>query len=499
MTAIHDSNPRNRHRRRLRPAGRPQNQSATAISRRDLLTVGSLGVCGLALTDMLQAAEAGGLQSGAAKSCLLFFLEGGPPQQDLWDMKPEAPREVRGEFEPITSTVPGIDVCEHLPLTAQQMHHLCLIRSVHHTIVDHNAGTYYALTGREPFSAGQLIIRDQPENFPPFGAVVAQQRSAAGVLPAGLPPFVHIPEIMSNLGYDIPGERAGFLGHAYDPLVTGDPSEAGWTLPGLSLPDDISRQRLQSRRRLLQSLDALAGLPTDEPSVAGLATHYEQAYELIGSSKTRDAFDLSQEPAALRQRYGLPDRTDRSVVARKFGGLPHLGQCALLARRLIEAGVRLVTLCTGRRIDQTWDGHRQHFSLLRRSILPYFDRAFSALLADLADRGLLDETLVVVMGEFGRTPKLGQIVSSAGATAEGRDHWPHCYTVLLGGAGIRGGFVYGASDRFAAYPAANPVTPEDIAATIYYALGLDPGATITDPLGRPHHLALGQPIRDIFG
>jgi hypothetical protein len=194
------------------------------------------------------------------------------------------------------------------------------------------------------------------------------------------------------------------------------------------------------------------------------------------SSRTKAAFDITAEPLALRERYGLPDRVDRSVEARKFGGLPHLGQSLLLARRLIEAGVRLVTCCTGRRIDQTWDGHRQHFDLLRKSILPYFDRAFSALLADMADRGLLDETLIVAMGEFGRTPKIGQVTSSAGATAEGRDHWPHCYTILLAGAGIRGGVVHGSSDAEAAYPTSQPVTPED----------------------RPHTLALGQPILNLF-
>jgi len=170
----------------------------------------------------------------------------------------------------------------------------------------------------------------------------------------------------------------------------------------------------------------------------------------------------------------------------------------LLARRLIEAGVRLVTVCTGRRIDQTWDGHRQHFALLRQSILPYFDRAFSALLEDMGDRGMLADTLIVAMGEFGRTPKMGQITSNAGATAAGRDHWPHCYTVLLGGAGIQGGMIYGSSDRYAAYPASDPVTPEQIAATIYYALGVDPETQITDSLARPHVVALGEPIHELF-
>jgi hypothetical protein len=230
-----------------------------------------------------------------------------------------------------------------------------------------------------------------------------------------------------------------------------------------------------------------------------MASYQEQAYDLLSSPAARRAFHLSGESQKTRERYGLPDREDRSVEARKFGGLPHLGQCLLLARRLIEAGVRLVTVCSGRRIDQAWDTHRDHFPLLKKSLLPYADRAFAALLEDMDERGLLDETLVVAMGEFGRTPRLGQITSSAGAAPGGRDHWPHCYTVLLAGAGIRGGAVYGASDAHAAYPRSNPVTPEDVAATVYHALGIDPETRIHDHLGRPHHVALGTPILDLFG
>jgi hypothetical protein len=237
----------------------------------------------------------------------------------------------------------------------------------------------------------------------------------------------------------------------------------------------------------------------DDPSLDRLASHQREAFQLLTSTDARRAFDLAAEPNSIRRRYGLPDRTDRSREARQFGGLPHLGQCLLLARRLVEAGVRLVTVGTGRRFDQSWDTHRQHFPLLKQSLLPYFDRAFSALLEDLDARGLLQETLVVAMGEFGRTPKLGQITSGAGADAAGRDHWPHCYTVLVAGGGVRGGFTYGQSDRWAAFPARDPVTPEDIAATIYQAMGIDPETRIVDPLGRPQSIALGRPINEIFG
>jgi hypothetical protein len=410
-------------------------------------------------------------------------------------MKPDAPAEVRGEFRPISTTLPGVSVCEHLPLFARQIHHLAQVRSVHHPFVDHNAGTYYALTGRIPLAGGRLIIGDGPENFPPFGASLSRLRPHSQ---GQLPEFVHLPDVMSNNGRDLPGQRAGFLGPAYDPFIAGDPSAGDYSIPGLGLPGDVPARRLSRRRTLRDQLDGAGGTLSDHPRWQGMETCYERAFGLLASEETQRAFDLSREPARVRERYGLPDRVDRSVEARKFGGLPHLGQCVLLARRLIEAGVRLVTVCTGRRFDQSWDTHRSHFPLLKKSLLPYFDRAFSALISDLADRGLLNETLVVALGEFGRTPKLGQITSGAGADAAGRDHWPHCYTVLFAGGGIRPGVVYGASDRFAAYPRSNPVTPEDIAATIYRALGLAPETLLTDPLGRPQTLALGEPIRDLF-
>jgi uncharacterized protein (DUF1501 family) len=220
---------------------------------------------------------------------------------------------------------------------------------------------------------------------------------------------------------------------------------------------------------------------------------------MILSPAVRHAFDLSREPQSVRERYGVDRGSDRSIEARKFGGLPHFGQCALLARRLIEAGVRLVTLVTGRRIDQAWDTHRDHHGLMKRSLLPPFDLAMSALMDDLDTRGLLDETLVVVMGEFGRTPKLGYITSSAGATKNGRDHWPYCYTVLFAGAGVPGGFVYGSSDKQAAYPSREPVTPEDIAATIYAAMGVDPASEIRDMQDKPYTLSPGRVLETVIG
>lgn len=459
---------------------------ARRLTRRNFLEAGGASLLGLSLPQVL-AADASAKRTGTAKSCIVLFLEGGPSHIDLWDLKPQADANVRGEFQPIRTTVPGVWVCEKLPLLARQMHHVAQIRSVHHKLVDHNAGAYYMLTGRSPVKGSGLIVKDEPENFPPFGAVLAHLRPQTT-----LPSFVHLPDIMSNNGFDLPGQRAGFLGAECDPLVVGDPSVPNYEVPGLKLPQGITRDRLLERNHLLGELASGPGAPR-------LEVFREQALALLTSRDAMNAFDLSRELAATRDRYGLPDREDRSVEARKFGGLPHLGQCCLLARRLVEAGVRLVTVASGRRYDQAWDTHRDHFPLLKKSLCPYFDRAVSALLADLHERRLLDETLVVIMGEFGRTPKIGQITSSAGADAGGRDHWPHCYTVLLAGGGIHGGAVYGESDAIAAYPKSNPVTPEDVAATVYHALGLPAETRIVDDAGRPHSIALGKPVTDLFG
>lgn len=466
----------------------------SAGGRREFLRAGALAVAGLSLPTLLAARARGAAPPGKAKSCILLFLEGGPAHQDLWDLKPEAPAEYRGEFRPIGTSLPGVAVCEHLPRLARQMHRVALVRSLHHTVVDHNAGAYYTLTGRTPQDGGRLILADEPGNFPPYGAVLARLRPRNGQLPS----FVQLPDIMANNGSDLPGQRAGFLGPAYDPFLAGDPSARGYSVPGLSLPVDVAPARLAERRELLAQFDRRLAGAVDARVSESLDIHYRRAFELMSSPAARQAFDLTREPAAVRAAYGLPDRENRSVEARKFGGLPHLGQCLLLARRLVEAGVPLVTVASGRRFDQAWDTHRDHFPLLAKSLLPYLDQGLSALLSDLADRGLLEETLVVAVGEFGRTPKLGQITSGAGADAAGRDHWPNCYTALLAGGGIWPGAVYGASDRHAAYPARDAVTPEDLAATIYAALGIEPGERIFDALRRPHEVALGEPIRALF-
>src|SRR5262245_3181756 len=359
------------------------------LSRRTFLRVGAAGGVGLSLglPNLLRAASG----RPRAKSLILFALEGGPSHIDLWDMKPDAPESIRGEFRPIATTVPGLDFCEHLPLLAQQAHHLTLVRSVHHSINDHNAGYYFAFTGRDPSSGGRLIVAPSPENFPSIGSVVAKLRPSGG----RLPDFVHTPDWMSNNTAFLPGQDAGFLGAEFDPFLAGDPSLPGYIVPGLELPRDVSQRRFVGRRSLLDSIDHTLG---EGPAVEGLDAHYRKAFSLISSPEARRAFDLASEPDSVRERYGFEPANKRNKEARQFGGLPHLGQCLLLARRLIESGVRVVTVCTGARYDQSWDTHRQHFPLLKRSILPMFDRGFSALLEDMNRRGLLDETLVVAMG-----------------------------------------------------------------------------------------------------
>ena len=282
------------------------------IFRRDLLQLGSLGLVGLSLPNLLEvtASPTANGKQGRAKSCILIFLEGGPAHQDMWDMKPNAPLEYRGEFQPISSTLTGVPVCEHLPMLSKQMHHLAMVRSVHHNVVTHNPGIYYTLTGRSPVSGGGLIVRDHPENFPAYGSVLTKLRPLKH-----MPEFVHIPEIMSNQGDDIPGERAGFLGAAYDPLVAGDPSVPGYRIPGLSFPKDVNHQRLSNRRVLLQRINQATGLLKEEPILKGWGEHYNKAFTLLTSSATRKAFDLSQEPQSIRERYGLTARWQRKNSA----------------------------------------------------------------------------------------------------------------------------------------------------------------------------------------
>lgn len=456
---------------------------SSRFSRRRLFEVGSASVVGLSLPHLLAAEDRVGAPK--ARSCILFFMEGGPSHVDLWDMKPDAPEQVRGPFRPIETSLPGFHVCEHLPQLAKVARHAAVVRSVSHTVVDHNAASYYILSGQPPFRDSQLIRGPSPENAPPYGSVLAMLR------PTGqpLPDYVHLPKQFFNCGNFIPGVLAGFLGDAYDPLIAGDPSRPDFQVSGLE--DRFPPPEFARRRMLQDDLDRSLGRLGNHRALDAMDAFYKKAYSLITSPQARRAFRIQDEPDEVRRRYGLP----KPVSGFRGSGMPHLGQSFLLARRLVEAGVRLVSVWAG---GQAFDGHTAHFPTLTEALCPPADQAMSALLEDLSDRGLLDETLFVAVSEFGRTPKIGQVTSTAGAAADGRDHWPNAYTAFFAGAGVKAGVVYGASDRLGAYPSENPVSPEDIAATVYTLMGVDPRTRIRDRFNRPHTVTEGQAISEIL-
>ncbi len=423
------------------------------------------------LASLLRAnpASGGGRREARIRSCILIFYYGGPSHLDTWDMKPKAPSEIRGEFRPIATSVPGIHVSEHMPRTARVVHHLAIVRSVHHPMTNHNAAAFAALSGRNP-AKGDLELLANDRNDPPcLGSTLSHG------LPArpGLPTFVALPHVMYNV-VKLPGQVAGFLGSAHDPFqVASDPSDPAFRLDELELPGDVPPGRLDRRESLLNVVDSTRG----SDRAMDFATYREKAVGLLHSDEVRRASRLDGEDPRLRDRYG---RTK-------------LGQGLLLARRLVEAGVPFIAVYDHQANGQlaNWDSHEHVFPRHRDDLLPPADRGFAALIGDLEARGLLDSTLVVAVGEFGRTPKIN-------ATA-GRDHWPYCYTAVLAGGGIRGGVVHGASDKIGAYPDADGVTPADLAATLFWRFGLDPAGEIRDLDGRPYRLADGSPLRGLFG
>ena len=460
------------------------------LSRREVLIAGSLGIGahGLGLPTLLRAREktpARGSAFGRAKACIVLFMWGGPAQQETWDLKPDAPEQVRGEFRPIATNVPGVSISEHFPLLARQLHRLAVIRSVHHADVNHTTATHELLTGRSvPRATGEL-----GEDWPHYGAVLAHLNRGHAARSA-LPPFVQFRPTVENgaprFVEESHGQSAGWLGPALNPLtIDEDPNLPGYRVhtASLRLPDEIAPGRFEDRKRLLRSVDAQARALGRAAQVNALDSHYARAYGMLTDRASLEAFDLDREDPRLRDRYGRN---------------PH-GQTVLQARRLVEAGVPLVTVFWPNdgltNVSVYWDTHNRNFIDLKTRLMPPADQAFTALLDDLDARGLLDSTLVLWTGEFGRTPRVGQaVVGGAGAGRDGRDHWPHCFSSVLAGAGIKGGTVFGASDRWAAYPARDPVTPADVAATVYHTLGVDPGLEMTDNLGRRLVLCDGAPI-----
>lgn len=468
-------------------------RSGLQRSRREFLRAGGLGLLGMNLPTLLNAqARSAGVMAppssfGKAKACILLFMWGGPAQQETWDLKPEAPEQVRGEFQPIETNVPGLLISEHFPRLATRCDKLAVIRSVHHRDVNHTTATHELLTGRPiPRPGGGPMNEDWPH----YGAVLEHIDHFKRRSP--LPPYVQFMPVSTDgaprFVEQSHGQGAGWLGPALNPFsIDHDPSLPDYDVGDFRLPAEVGPTRRDVRRGLLQLVEQQARHLEQSPQVDAMASHYERAHALLTDRRALDAFDLTQEDPRLRERYGMHAH----------------GQAVLQARRLVEAGVPLTTVFWQNdgitNVSVYWDTHNRNFIDLKDRLMPPADQAFSALLDDLEARGLLDETLVVWTGEFGRTPKVGQsVVGGAGAGRDGRDHWAHCFSTVLAGAGIRGGTVYGASDRWAAYPSRDAVTPADIAATIYHCLGVDPELELVDTLGRPLALCLGRPIQGIL-
>ncbi|MCI0539354.1 MAG: DUF1501 domain-containing protein [Verrucomicrobiales bacterium] len=418
------------------------------VSRRDFLHLGLLTTLGVSVADLLrlraQPALGEGVRGAKAASCILIWLDGGPSHLDTFDLKPDAPNEVRSQFKSISTTVPGLHVCEHLPRTAEVMKDVALIRSLTHELGNHDTGSRFLLTGHRPTPALE---------YPSFGSIVAHEHGLASALPS----YVAIPN--DGVGGDSNAARAGYLPGACSAFSTGnDPSR----VRDLQPPEGVSFARNEHRREMLRKMDSFSRQIEEGVATQKRDAFYEQAYRLLASPQAKAAFDLSQEKRVTREQYGHS----------------RIGTGCLLARRLVEAGSRFVTV-----VDTGWDTHQQIFKELPDSRfpgsgkLPNLDRAYAALITDLRERGLLDSTLVVLMGEFGRTPKLNAL--------GGRDHWPRAGWVCLAGGGVKGGRVIGATNSFGEVPVERPVGPPDLAFTILRLLGVDPAKELITSSGRP--------------
>jgi len=439
-------------------------------TRRAALTIGSLGMAGLGLPQLLRAEADGELQKRTARSCIVLFQFGGPSQYETFDPKPDAPAEIRGEFGVIPTRNPALRICEYLPRLAGLADQYALVRSVHHDRGSHNPGAYYSLTGRRPLNPS-VTANAAAIDFPAPGAVIDYLRKDK----AEVPTAVSLPTMIADGPFRTPGEFAGFLGKMHDPLfILQDPNDPKFSVDRLTLPDGVSIERLGQRREMLSELTRFARIGEQAAAVQGMDAYQQRAFDLLTSPATQRALAIGDESDATRERYGRNQ----------------YGQSVLLARRLVEHDVRFVTVYYSRGISG-WDTHKQNFTTLKESRLPQTDLAVSALLEDLKSRGLFDETLVLWTGDFGRTPKINQDA--------GRDHWPPCQTVMFAGGGIRGGTLVGASDKTGAYPLSDPQLPDNVLATVYHALGFSPETIIRDQLGRPMPIADAQPIWKLFG
>lgn len=446
------------------------------LSRRDFLSVSAGGVVAglLPLTARKLAAREGVV--GRAKSVVIVLLSGGPSQLDTWDPKPAAPDAIRGEFASIDTATAGLRICEHLPRLARRTDRVAVVRSLSHTEHNHLLATHVALTGRPtpvPRGGSDLDRVQSRTDFPNFAAAL----DAVQPRHDGVPTGVSLPNYLIEGPLTWPGQHAGFLGVRHDPWsINQDPNEAGFRVDSLSLRDGVPPGRLETRRALL------SGLQEVEADLRGRAQGFqsqqEAAFSLLTSARVTEAFDIHREDPLTRERYGRNK----------------LGQSLLLSRRLVEAGVPMVQAAMG--IVQTWDTHVDNWGRLKNVLLPQLDQGLEALLDDLETSGRLSETLVVVMGEFGRTPRISTL---PGSTEPGRDHWAHVYSGLFAGAGVNGGQVIGQSDDIAAYPVSRSWSPADVGTTIFSSLGVDPDVELVDPLGRPNKLLNGSVITPLYG
>lgn len=443
------------------------------LRRRELLRAGALSLFGLGLPNLLAKAPA-----RRPRSCIILFMWGGPAQQDTWDLKPDAPDVYRGEFKPIATSVPGVQICEHLPMLAKRAHELCIIRSMTHNDVNHTTATHHLLTGK-PAPPGQLS-----DDWPNYGAILAKLGRGKGPLPPYVSMMPVVPDGAPRFVESSHGQGAGWLGPLYNPMrIDADASKPDYRVGEFALSADTPSGRMNERAVLLERLDRQVRGMESQLEIGAMGSHYQRAFSLLSKPEVTRAFDLAREPVKVRERYGMNRH----------------GQSVLQARRLVEAGVPLVTVFWPNdgitNVSVYWDTHNRNFIDLKTRLCPVTDQATSALLDDLKDRGMLDDTLIVWTGEMGRTPKVGQsVVGGAGAGRDGRDHWGNLFTTVLAGGGVKGGTVYGSSDKYASEPATNPTTPADLAATIYHLLGVDPQMEIRDKLNRPVTLCDGRVV-----
>ena len=454
------------------------------LSRRRLLQYGGVSLLSPGFLQLL-AAQAMAQPVNArprARACILLFQVGGPYQADTFDPKPNAIAEVRGPFRTVATRVPGMYVTDVLPRLARQTDKIAILRGVHHTIRCHNPAIYCSLVGRElndPLAVSNRT-NAQRTDHPHYASTIARLRPGNRAMPH----HVIIPNVTNNGPARSPGLLGGYLGSAYDPLILGqDPNDPDYRMDSFALPGEVGRGRFENRQALLNQLDGgLRQLDREGAALGSMETLYQRAFDLLSTPRARQAFNLDLEPARLRDHYGRHQQ----------------GQSALLARRLVEAGVPFVSVFSHTDVDRfSWDTHQNHYPRLGE-LLPPADQSFAALLEDLSLRGMLDDTLVIWLGEFGRTPRMGIQFSNNSNNTNGRDHWCNCYSVVLAGGGVRGGQILGSSDQIAGYPRERPVHISEIAATLFHVFGIDPRSQLTDIQGQLRMICDGQPIQELF-